>query len=433
MLSPKKKSSKITDRVACVILAGGQGSRLYPLTLKRCKPAVSFGGRYRLIDIPISNSLNSSINHIFIISQYFSSGLNDHIKKTYSLDHFQGGLLTLLNPEERKEGKIWYEGTADAVRKNIEILTQMPFDLFIILSGDQLYNMDLLEMITFAREKDADLTIASLPVPKSEAPRLGLLSIDDEATICDFHEKPKSSEILDRFALTEAFKNSQNITPKDKTYFLASMGIYVFKREVLIDLLEQDLREDFGKHLIPSKLKTGKSCAFLHQGYWEDIGTISSFYKANMSLTQGDLGVNFYDEISPIYTHTHHLPGARFFYTSIVDSIICDGCVIEKSQIERSIIGIRSLIGENSVIRDSILLGNDTYLNQKDSKEKKTFKIGKNVLIEKAIIDENVIIGNNVRLTNEKNLTHYDGDGVFIRDGIIIIASGTQLPDNFTF
>ncbi len=433
MVFPIYPAPETINRVACIILAGGQGSRLYPLTLKRCKPAVRFGGRYRLIDIPISNSLNSNINHIFVISQYFSSGLNNHIKKTYPLDPFQGGLITLLSPEERKKEKIWYKGTADAVRKNIEALTQFPFDFFIILSGDQLYNMDLSAMVAFAREKDADLTIASLPVPKSEAPRLGLLNIDDEATICDFYEKPQSSEILNRFSMTDAFKHTQNIASKDEPYFLASMGIYIFKRNVLIDLLKKDLGEDFGKHLIPFKLKSGKSCAFLHQGYWEDIGTISSFYKANMSLTAGQLGVNFYDEALPIYTHAHHLPGARFFHASIIDSIICDGCVIKKAQIERSIIGIRSIIDENSVIRNSILLGNESYLNPRDLKEKKAFKIGKNVLIEKAIIDENVIIGNNVKLINEKHLTYYDGDGISIRDGVIIISSGTEIPDNFTF
>lgn len=430
MVTTRKKRSDLTARVACIILAGGQGTRLYPLTESRCKPAVSFGGRYRLIDIPISNSLNSKMNNIFVISQYFSSGLNQHIKETYALDHFQGGSLTLLCPEERPDGKIWYDGTADAVRKNLQHLMKLPIDYFLILSGDQLYNMDLEAMVSFAKEKDADLTIAALPVPEAEAPRLGLLNIDDESMIIDFQEKPKDPEVLDRFQLSDAFIKSQDIQQTGSPCFLASMGIYVFKRDALVKLLQENPGEDFGKHLIPAQLQLGKSCAFLHQGYWEDIGTISSFYQANMALTTCSLGLDFYNEVLPIYAHNHYLPGARLAESRIRHSIVCDGSIVEAEEITGSVIGVRSVIGKGTVIHDSILLGNEYY---SEAEETQRFTIGENCLIEKAIIDENVIIGNNVTLNNEKKVETYDGEeGVFIRDGVIIVTSGTTLPDNFT-
>jgi len=371
------------------------------------------------------------MNQVFVISQYFSSGLNQHVKETYRLDQFQGGSLSLLNPEERSEGKIWYEGTADAVRKNIDELTKLPIDYFLILSGDQLYNMDLEAMVSFAYEKNADLTIAALPVGYVEAPRLGLLNIDDEANIIDFHEKPKDTEILDRFEVPDHFLQENDIHCSSPPCFLASMGIYVFKKEVLISLLKEDLREDFGKHMIPTQLKKGNAAAFLHQGYWEDIGTISSFYQANISLTTNTLGLNLYNEVLPIYTHNHYLPGARLSETQVKDSLISDGSVIEAKAILHSVIGVRNVIQKGTVIKDSVLLGNEYYSAPEDQSHRYT--IGKNCHIEKTIIDENVTIGNNVRLTNEKNHKHYDGDGVYVRDGIIIVSSGTTLPDHFSF
>lgn len=427
----RKKRLDSIARVACIILAGGQGSRLYPLTLKRCKPAVSFGGRYRLIDIPISNSLNSKMNNIFVISQYFSSGLNQHIKETYPLDHFQGGSLSLLNPEERPDGKTWYDGTADAVRKNLDHLTKLLIDYFLILSGDQLYNMDLEAMVNFAIEKNSDLTIAALPVSQNDASRFGLLNIDDDATIIDFHEKPTASAVLDHFQLSDSFMKAQNIQEIESPCFLASMGIYVFKKEVLIKLLNEDSREDFGKHLIPTQLKSGKAHVFLHQGYWKDIGTISSFYQANIALTKtAHIGLDFYNEILPIYSHNHYLPGAHLAQTNIHDSIVCDGSIIEAKEIIGSIIGIRSVIGEETVIHDSILLGNEFYSCEHQENQVK-FKIGSHCTIKKVIIDENVVIGDHVYLVNEKKLNRYDGEGVFIRDGIIIVISGTHLPNHF--
>jgi len=412
-----------------VILAGGQGTRLFPLTQHRCKPAVNFAGRYRLVDIPISNSLNSNMNHIFVISQYFSSSLNQHIKETYPLDQFQGGSLNLLCPEQRPEGKIWYEGTADAVRKNLDALTKLPIDYFLILSGDQLYNMDLEAMVQFACEKDADLTIASLPVGKAAASRLGLLNIDSDANIVDFQEKPSNPEVLKRFELPDDFVESHDIHCPNPPCFLASMGIYVFKKDVLVSLLKEDPREDFGKHMIPTQLKKGKGAAFLYQGYWEDIGTISSYFEANLALTTNSLGLNLYNEILPIYAHNHYLPGARLSNTQALDSIICDGAILEAKEVKRSIIGVRSVVRKGTIIRESILLGNKTYTSIEDATCH--YEVGKNCHIKRTIIDQDVQIGNNVHLVNEKNLDTYDGDGIYIRDGIIIVKSHTKIPDGF--
>lgn len=426
----RKKGHQLTDRVACIILAGGKGTRLFPLTQHRCKPAVNFGGRYRLIDVPISNSLNSNMNHIFVISQYFSSALNQHIKETFPLDHFQGGSLNLLCPEERPEGKIWYDGTADAVRKNLHELTKLPIDYFLILSGDQLYNMDLEAMVQFAHDKDADITIASLPVGESVASRFGLLNIDSDSNIIDFIEKPQDPEVLKKFEVPEDFVETHDVHCANPPCFLASMGIYVFKKEVLIELLKEDDGEDFGKHMIPCQLKKGRGAAFLYQGYWEDIGTISSYYEANLSLTTNDLGLDLYNEVLPIYAHNHYLPGARLADTTLKNSIVCDGAIIEGKEVTHSIVGVRTVIKKGTVIRDSILLGNKTYSDVNDATCHYT--IGENCQIEKTIIDLDVHIGNNVKLLNKDNLQTYDGDGIFIRDGIIIVTSGTTLPDNFS-
>ncbi len=422
------------SRVACIILAGGRGTRLFPLTSTRCKPAVGFGGRHRLIDIPISNSLNSNISNIFIISQYFSSGLNQYIEKTYPLDHFRKSTLKMLSPEQRFDQAIWYEGTADAVRKNLDHLVKIPTDYFLILSGDQIYNMELDDMVNFAEERDADLTIATLTVPRSEASRLGVLNIDEIGRIIDFHEKPEDTEILKQLELSDAFINAQNIQAVTPPYFLASMGIYVFKKKALIELLSEDPREDFGKHLIPSQLKRGRANAFLYQGYWKDIGTISSFYQANIALTKPfshNLGLDFYNKTLPIYTQRSDLPGAHLSKTKISQSIICDGSIIKAKEILGSVVGTRSVIGPGTVIHDSILLGNEAYKRTR-SDHQYLLQVGENCTIKKAIIDENVTIGNHVTLTNKKGLRQYDGDGVFIRDELIVVASNTTIPDRFT-
>lgn len=409
--------------VATIILAGGQGTRLYPLTIHHSKPAVSYGGRYRLIDIPISNSINSNFRNIFVIAQYLSSELQHHISQTYHFDAFNPGSIDVLTPQENEKGeKQWFKGTADAVRKNLPILLKSPAEFFLILSGDQLYNIHFFNMVRFAQEADADLTIASIPVTDREATRMGLLKIDEKNRVLDFVEKPKDLSKVQTFQLKSISQP-----------YLASMGIYVFKRDALISLLEQDERDDFGFHLIDTAVKTRKTMTFLYDGYWEDIGTIASYYDANLILTSAK-GLNTYDEQNPIYTRPTFLPGPKISGAKISNSIICEGSVIEAEEITNSVIGLRSHIGKGTIIRDTVMMGNHFYMppkQQEDSLSSDLFSIGTHCRIEKTIIDEFVRIGNHVKLINKQKLKEYDGSGVFIRDGIIIVPSGAQIPDHF--
>ncbi len=393
----------MTDEVAAIVLAGGQGTRLFPLTQSRCKPAVSFGGRYCLVDIPISNALNSDIREIYVIAQYFASDLNAHIAATYQAD------LKYLCPEETTGKKVWFQGTADAVRQNCDHLAKSSARYFLILSGDQLYNIDFRTILSFAKKKDADLVIASLLVDEPEAKRMGIMKMDAEGRILDFVEKPKEKAVLDRLR-----------SPENK--YVGSMGIYVFKREALFHLLQQE-GNDFGHHLIPCACKNGKTFCFLYDGYWEDIGTVASYYNASLALIEQNYCLNTYDEKNPIRQEPDFLPSPKIKNTRIVDALIGDGSLIEAEEISHSVIGVRCSIKKGTVIRDSIVLGNTSY--------KPSFSIGKNCLIQKAIIDQHTTIGNQVRLVNEKDLSTFDGDGIYIRDGIIIVTTGTELPDGF--
>ena len=404
--------------MATIILAGGEGTRLFPLTQNRCKPAVSFGGRYRLIDIPISNSLNSGISHIFVIGQYLASSLSSHVRDTFSLDAIQGGWIEILQPEEVPgENELLYNGTADCIRKNLKHIKETPSEYFLILSGDQLYNMDLEKLIEFAESQKTDLTIAAFPVTREEAPRLGLMQTNERHIITEFAEKPSDDETLDRFVAETG--------TAEKTH-LASMGIYVFKREALISILENETGDDFGKDLIPIIQEKGEASAFVYDGYWEDIGTINSYYNANLSLTKNDFGLNLYNEQNPIFGKRVHVPCARLIDTTVTESIICQGSIVRAKEVSNSIIGLRSTIDEGTIIRDSIVLGNQSY------KVPEILSIGKNCHIEKAIIDEHASIGNNVTLINKEGHESYDGDGIFIRDGIIIVPGDTTLPDGFS-
>lgn len=404
---------KLNEKVMTIILAGGQGTRLHPLTLHRCKPAVSFGGRYRLIDIPISNSLNSKINKIFVISQYFASSLQHHLSATYVHNPFNIGNLEMLSPEETPEGVKWFKGTADAVRQNLNHFQDSEIEYYLILSGDQLYNIDLLEMVEFAKKTNADLTIAALPVKEKEAKRMGLLKVREDFHIQDFYEKPQTKELLDKFQMPE------------KDLYLGSMGIYVFKRDALNRLLKTE-GDDFGKDLIPVMLSEGNSFAYLYDGYWEDIGTVSSFYEANLALIDQKNCLNISDPWRPIYAEVQNLPSSLVQNSQIERSLISPGCKIYAKQIVHSMVGSRTHIGEGSVIKDTIIMGNLGSFGDHD------LLIGKNCHIEKAIIDEHSEIGNDVQLLNKKNEQHFDGDGIFIRDGIIIVTSGTKVPDGFT-
>lgn len=419
-------------RVAAVILSGGQGSRLFPLTTWRCKPAMDFGGRYHLIDIPISNSLNSGCNKIFILTQFLTSSLHHHILHTYRLDKFSSGFVKLLTVEEKPHAKAWYEGTADAVRKNIHHLLETPVDYFLILSGDQLYNMDFEDMLRFAQETDADMVVASLPVGERDAGRMGILQVDDRNMITAFHEKPQEAKEIAQLRLSEKQLRARQIDPAKKLDLLGSMGIYLFKRQALLDLLLDDPRHDFGKHLIPHKVESGKAATYIYHGYWEDIGTIESFYKANMALTQRHPSFDCYNEEKKIFAMRTDLPGARLLDCRVRASIICEGAVVEAEEISNSIIGLRALIHKGVTIRDSYLMGNDFYAPPiATDRLPGRFQIGEDSVIYKAIIDKNVCIGKNVRLINKKQQLHYDGDNIYIRDGIIVVPRGATIPDNF--
>lgn len=417
--------------VASVILGGGEGTRLYPLTLTRCKPAIGFGGRYRLIDVPISNSIHSGCHKIFVLTQFLSSSLHHHIFQTYVQTHRSVNGIEILTAEQKPSHKSWYQGTADAIRKNIDYLLETPVEYFLILSGDQLYNINFNQMYQFAKDTDADLVIASLPVNAKDATRMGIMKVDAHDFVVDFHEKPKDEALLSTLKCPSAVLERVGIDPESQRHFIGSMGIYLFKRKALIDLLKEDDREDFGKHLIPTKVKSGKVAAFLYDGYWEDIGTIESFYQANLALLDPDPVFQLYNEQKPIFSHCYDLPPSRISQTQIKDSFICEGSVIDADEITHSLLGPRSVVGKGSIIRDTYLMGNDYYRSPVPDHRPSNPGIGENCIIKKAIIDKNASLGKGVQLINKQNLTHYDGENIFIRDSIIVVPRGAYIPDGF--
>lgn len=426
-----KKPPVDMRRVAAIILSGGQGTRLYPLTLSRSKPAMSFGGRYCLIDVPISNAINSGVQNIFVITQFLSSSLNQHVMKTYQSNSIS---LQLLSSEERPDHQIWFQGTADAVRQNLNYISEVSADYFLILSGDQLYQMNFQKMLSFAHETDADLVVASLPVTETDAKRMGILQVNEDSFITAFREKPQTPEELYPFRSTLQIQKIVNSPLKLDLDYLGSMGIYLFKREALLTLLSKDHREDFGKHLIPTQLAIGNVASYIFHGYWEDIGTLESFYRANIALTQHQSFLNEYSEEWPIYSKQHLLPAPFFADTKIDHSIICEGSIIAADEIKNSILGPRTVVSKGTVIHDSYLFGNDMYapITAKEHLPEK-FQIGNNCRIRKSIIDKQVYIGNNVQLLNKNNVSHYDSPYLYVRDGIIVVPYGTTLPDGFMF
>jgi glucose-1-phosphate adenylyltransferase len=430
------------ERVAVIILGGGEGTRLKPLTLARCKPAISFGGRYSLIDIPISHSLTTGLSKIFVIGQYLSYSLQKHLFQTYLYHGIFQNTIQLLIPEERTGKKIWYKGTADAVRQNIDYFSEIPADYFLILSGDQLYNINFQKMINFGVEVDAGMLIAAQPVNKKEAKRMGLLKIEHGGSrIFDFYEKPQEEAVFERFFTDDFTLQHLGYAGNSGKHYLGSMGIYLFKRQVLFELLREDSREDFGKHLIQTQMKKENVHAFLYDGYWEDIGTIESYYHANLALTRIEddrkHGLQCYDESAVIMTKRYHLPGAKVSNCKVDRAILCEGSIIEAQEIAHSIVGIRSVIQEGTIIRDSIIIGNEYYERPPLATGEEALKpgIGKNCRIEKTIIDENVSIGDNVKLLNRHGHVNFDSaDGlVVVRDGIIVIPRGTRIPSGYVF
>lgn len=409
--------------VATIILGGGQGTRLAPLTLTRCKPAVCFGGKYRLIDIPISHAIHSGSSRIFVLTQFLSSSLHKHIYNTYHPGSFASAAIELMPAEQGPNNKSWFQGTADAIRQNLHSFYETSAEYFLILSGDQLYNIDFRNMMQFALETDADLVIAALPIEEKDAKRLGVLKLNEDRFVTEFYEKPQEKEILEHMKSPLGIQNRQH---------LGSMGIYLFKRKALFDLLLQDPREDFGKHLIPTKVQQGKVAAYLYDGYWEDIGTIDSFFKANLAMTRPNPPFNCYDELNPIFSHIDHLPPPKIHNTIVKDSILCEGCKVDADEVTNSILGPRTIVKAGTIIRNSYVMGNDFYAPPTSGAYFPTsFQIGSNCIIDHAIIDKHAHIGNGVQLVNKQKLMDYTSDSVCIRDGIIIVTRGATVPDGF--
>lgn len=413
------------DQVAVIILAGGEGRRLNPLTDYRCKPAVSFGGRYSLIDIPISHSLSSGLHQIYVIGQYLSHTLESHVQQSYY--PYSHTNIQMISPymTGHTEG---YLGTADAIRKNIGTFRHTSAEYFLILSGDQLYNLNFQELIEFAISTEAGMVIATQPVSEKDARRMGVMRVcPDRGRVTDFYEKPQDIDVLHQFCHPHLLRADDS----ESRPYLGSMGIYVFRRDVLFALLERDQREDFGKHLIQTQMKHGNVFSYLYDGYWEDIGTIESYYHANLALTQGGpTGLCCYDEQALILTKSCHLPGAKIDGCQVQQALICEGTLLAAEEVTHSIVGVRSVVDQGTIIRDSILMGNEKYGSIDCSPY-----IGKDCFISHAILDTNVRLGHRVRLTNEAGYQHYTAaDGsICVRDGIIIVPKDTVLPDGFIF
>jgi glucose-1-phosphate adenylyltransferase len=411
--------------VLAVILGGGQGTRLYPLTKFRAKPAVPIGGKFRLIDIPISNCLHSNIRKIYVLTQFNTASLHRHIAATYKFDGFLKGFLQILAAQQTIENKNWYQGTADAVRKNRDYIKNLNVNYIVILSGDQLYRIDLQDFVSFHEERKADITIASKPIDREEAKNFGILNIDKHRKVTDFKEKPQSDDILDNLS-----HPSSDIGCDVDKNFLASMGIYVFNKEVLMEVLEKDMKEDFGRQIIPDSIKTRSVYSYIFNGYWEDIGTIQSFFEANLDFANPVPKFNFYDENNPIFTHARFLPGSKIKNCIINNALISEGSILEGSKISHSVVGLRAIIKEGSTLERVVIMGADFYGDAKtiDASE---MGVGKNCFIRNAIIDKNVRIGDNV-------VIDYKGDKSIEKDygpyhiikGIVVVPKNGEIPAN---
>jgi glucose-1-phosphate adenylyltransferase len=422
----------MSKEVLAVILGGGAGTRLYPLTASRSKPAVPIAGKYRLVDIPISNCLNSGINRMFVLTQFNSASLNRHIKNTYHFSAFSAAFVDILAAEQTPDNPTWYQGTADAVRQGLRHLSPFDSEYVLILSGDQLYQMDFMEMINHHKEMKADISIATIPVPDKEASDFGIMKKDENGFITSFTEKPKK-DILPQWVSD----TGQEMQSQGKHY-LASMGIYVFNRKLLADLLQNVYVEstDFGKEIIPQSLNTYKVVSYQYNGYWTDIGNIYSFFEANLGLTDDIPDFNLFDNDNGIYTRARMLPPAKISGTTLEKTIIAEGCIINASRIENSVIGIRTRIGSGTTIVSSYLMGNDYYetleeIEQASSHSMPTVGIGHRCYIRNAIVDKNCRIGNDVRINGGNHLENADHNLYTIKDGIVVVKKGAVLPNGF--
>ena len=422
--------------VIAVILGGGRGTRLFPLTRDRAKPSVPIAGKFRLVDIPISNCLHSGLEKIYVLTQFNSVSLNRHIAQTYRFDTYRRGFVQILAAQQTLMGEEWYQGTADAIKHNEPYILNPRFkdDYVLILAGDHLYRMDYEKMLQVHTESNAAITVSVIPVRKEDTSGLGILQADTSGRIVDFVEKPQTEEELQRLRVESEVFTSRGIESHGREY-IASMGIYIFNREVLQEVLQDESNVDFGKDIIPKSIQTRPVSAYFFDGYWEDIGTIRAFYSANIALTDATPAFNFYDEQAPIYTNRRHLPSTKVNSSSVRSSILAEGSIIDDSELDRTIVGIRSIISGGSRVYQSVLMGADYYesdVSRAESEQSGIPKvgIGRNCLIQNAIIDKNARIGDNSVLVNRDGIDNYDGEDYYIRDGIVIVPKdATILPE----
>lgn len=416
-----------------IILGGGQGNRLYPLTKYRSKPAVPLGGKYRLIDIPISNCINSKIHRIFVLTQFNSASLNRHINFAYKFDNFHRGFVDILAAEQTVENTDWFQGTSDAVRKNFRHFRRYNCKDYLILAGDHIYRMDFKLMLEQHRKNDADATVAVTPVVRKAVPELGVLKLDSNCRIIDFKEKPKDPAVIDSMRAPDSTLRACGVSHPDKV-FLASMGIYLFKNKVLEEALSDRKLTDFGKEVIPNLVKTSKVFGYIFNGYWEDIGTIDSFYNANINLTKPNPVFDFFFDKYPIFTNARFLPGSKLFGVKACQSIICEGSNIDRAEISRSVVGLRSIVKEGASIQDTILMGGDYYQTDEELEEARKLGIpcigvGRNSRIIKAILDKNARIGENVKIGPHAPDENITGDGYMVKQGITVVEKDAIIPD----
>lgn len=420
------------ETVLSVILGGGQGTRLFPLTKSRSKPAVPLGGKYRLVDVPISNCINSGLRRMYVLTQFNSASLHRHISQSFKFDHFSRGFVEILAAQQTLTDTSWYEGTADAVRKNLNQFLNQSFDHLLILSGDQLYRMDYRDLIAQHLEHQADVTVATLPVERRDVPGFGIMQMDAEDRIVRFVEKPKDPAVQDTLRLERQWYPKLGITGAQEL-FLASMGIYLFNRKALMDLLSNEL-PDFGKHIIPAALQTHRVCGYVFQGYWEDIGTVRAFFEANLALAKAQPRFSFFDAGAPIFTHPRFLPASHIDGGVIEGSLISDGCVLDHAEIRDSLVGLRGRVNSGSRLSRTVMMGADFYetedgLRTSAAAGLPAIGVGRNTRIENAIIDKNARIGDNCVITPEGKPAEVDHKLYHIRDGIVIIPKNGIVPD----
>jgi len=423
------------ERVIAIVLGGGKGTRLYPLTMDRAKPAVPFAGKYRLVDIPISNCINSNFKQIYILTQFNSASLHNHIANTYIFDTFSNGFVEILAAEQTNQTDTWYQGTADAVRKNLRHFRDQQADYYIILSGDQLYRMDLQDMLKRHIDTGAELTIAAKPISREQATGLGIMGVDEEGIINKFYEKPASDLDISEYKVGDAFmKQSLGVGVNASNEYLASMGIYIFNAKTMEEVLNND-KTDFGKEIIPDVIKQRKVASYLFDGFWEDIGTIKAFYETNLDLASINPQFNFYNEEMPIYTHRRHLPATKVNFCNISNSLTSEGSIITNAYIVNSIIGVRTIIESGASLDGVYCMGASFYETELEKKENAkrgipNVGIGKATIIRRAIIDQNARIGDGCRIGID-DIPRKEGDFAMysIHDGIIVINKNAVIKN----